>query len=233
MNRHQRRLTKKQMNSQNRHVLDRLNHLINLATQHQNAGRFSDAADAYRMILVAKPDYVEVHNNLGCVLEKQGNPTDAAACFERALALKPDYAPAHTNLGIVLMDQNKLDKAAACFERALALKPDFAESHNYLGIILTDQNKLAQAAARFKHALILKPDYAERTIIAQPLRLFVLAIPILPPSKRLPPGWMIVLPVNGYTCISRRQSARRHRGLCPRLRASAEGQCPEMPGNQL
>ena len=46
-----------------------------------------------------KPDYAEAHNNLGTILQAQGQIAEALACYQRALQLKPDFAEAHNNLG--------------------------------------------------------------------------------------------------------------------------------------
>ena len=71
-----------------------------------------------------KPDYAELHNDLGVILKNQGKLGEAAACYRRALELKPDYAEAHGNLAAALNDQGKLDEAVASHRRALLLNPD-------------------------------------------------------------------------------------------------------------
>jgi tetratricopeptide (TPR) repeat protein len=111
--------------------------------------------------LKLKPDYAEVHNNLGAAFKTQGKLDDAIACFRRALELKPDSAEAHNNLGAALNDQGKPEEAVACYRRALALKPDYAEAHNNLGNAFKDAGKLDEAVACYRRALELKPHYAE------------------------------------------------------------------------
>ena len=66
----------------------------------------------YQRALQAKPDYAEAHNNLGNVLQEQGQAAEAIACYQRALQLKPDYAEAHDNLGNVLQAQGQTDGGA-------------------------------------------------------------------------------------------------------------------------
>ena len=59
-----------------------------------------------------KPDYAEVHSNLGNALKDQGKLEEAIACCRKALQLKPDYAEAHCTLGVALKEQGKLDEAS-------------------------------------------------------------------------------------------------------------------------
>ena len=85
-----------------------------------------------------KPDYAEVHCNLGNALRDQGKSDEGLACYRRALEVKPDYAEVYGNLGNALKEQGKLDEAAACCRRALELKPDYAEGHGNLGGVLEE-----------------------------------------------------------------------------------------------
>ncbi len=51
----------------------------------------------YQHALQLKPDFAEVHFNLGNVFNYQGKLDEAVACYRRALQLKPDFAAAHSN----------------------------------------------------------------------------------------------------------------------------------------
>ena len=161
MNRHQRRLAKKQTGAPQGHSLDRLNQLVALATQHLDAERFEHAEEAYRQILAIRPDYAGACHNLGYALDKQNKLDEAAAYFKKALALKPDFAEALNCLGNVCMKQHNTYEAESCFMQALSIKPDYAKAHNSLGCLFEKQQKLPEAAACYKQALTLKPDYAE------------------------------------------------------------------------
>ena len=93
----------------------------------------------YREALEIKPDYPEVHNNLGVLLAKSGRVDEAMAEYQTALELNPDYPEAHNNLGNALARSGRLDEAIIHFQRALELQPDFAEVHNNLGSALHDK----------------------------------------------------------------------------------------------
>ncbi len=116
---------------------------------------------SYERALRYRPDYAEVHSNLGNVLMAQGKYTEAAASHGRALTHKPDYAEAHNNLGLVLLEQGNVDAAVASYRRALTHKPAYAEAHNNLGNALREQGQSAEAAASYQRALVLDRDNTE------------------------------------------------------------------------
>src|SRR5689334_12514213 len=59
------------------------------ATQSERAQKFEDAVRLYKRVLLLKPDHAEASNNLGRVLQTQGNAKEASIHYARALALMP------------------------------------------------------------------------------------------------------------------------------------------------
>ncbi len=147
--------------SQTPEELAELDALAALAERHGRAGRWAEAAAAYRQMIALRPDSAALRSDLGNVLLVQGQLNEAAIEYERAIALQPDLFQAINNLGNILRHQGKLDQAAASYRQVIALRPDLAEPHNNLGNVLLSQNKLDEAAAHFKHASALRPDLAE------------------------------------------------------------------------
>ena len=72
------------------------------AVRHHMAGRLEDAVARYHRVLFLRPDFAEVHNNLGVALAAQGKVDDAMARYKCAISLKPDCVDAHNNLGVAL-----------------------------------------------------------------------------------------------------------------------------------
>ncbi len=114
-----------------------------------------------RAAIALKPDYVDVHNNLGNVLKALGKFEEAETAYRRALEIRPDYADAHFNLGILLEALGKPDKAEIAYRRTLEIKPDYAEAHFNLGNVLPALGKLEEAEAAYRRALEIKPDHAD------------------------------------------------------------------------
>ncbi len=106
-------------------------------------------------------DDVEVHYNLGYLLQQKGRLPEAEAAFLRALEIKPDFAQAHNDLGTLFQNTNRLPAAEAAYQRALELKPDSAVAFNNLGYLYQVTKRLPEAEAAYLRALELKPDYAE------------------------------------------------------------------------
>ena len=135
--------------------------LAALADREHRADRLSEAAEAYRQILRIDPRLAEAHNNLGNVLNDQGQLDDALVHYQTAATLKPTLLPAHNNLGNILKRQRKLTQAVAAFERALALDNNLAEVHNNLGAVLRELGKDDEGTAHLETALALNPNYAQ------------------------------------------------------------------------
>jgi tetratricopeptide (TPR) repeat protein len=101
------------------------------------------------------------YNNLGAVLERQGNLTEAIACYQEALHIKPDLAEAHDNLGRVLVSQGRMEEAQAHLLRALELSPKMASAHYHLGNLLHRQGRSEAAVAAYTHALMLNDELSD------------------------------------------------------------------------
>ena len=76
---------------------------------------------AYRRALVLRPEYADVHNNLGCLLREQEEPEAAEAAFRRAVEIDPAHVAALDNLGEALRDMGRPEEARQAFQQSLAL----------------------------------------------------------------------------------------------------------------
>jgi tetratricopeptide (TPR) repeat protein len=68
-------------------------------------GKFHDALNAYRTILVQKPSYIPVLYNSGYTLKTAGQLDAAIGIYKKITELKPDYEPAHLALAFALLNQ--------------------------------------------------------------------------------------------------------------------------------
>jgi hypothetical protein len=125
----------------------------------------------YREALRLRPDYAEAHNNLGNVLQQQGELDEAVACHREAIRLKPNYAEAYNNLGVVLQRLGRLEHAILEGRRALQLRPNHPSAHNNLGMALRLLGKWDEAAAEFELALRLQPSYPDACLNLAMVRL--------------------------------------------------------------
>jgi len=132
-----------------------------LALQHHQAGRLTEAEPLYRQILAQQPGHAGALQYLGVIARQQGRHDLAVDLICRAIALQPNSPGAYISLGNVLKDRGQLDQAIAAFGQAIALQPDLAEAHGNLGIALQAKGQLEQAIAAFRRAIQLKPGFPE------------------------------------------------------------------------
>ena len=121
-------------------------------------------------------------NNLGALLDSQGDTAAARPYYERALRIReqvlgpehPDIATSLNNLGGLLRSQGEYGAARPYYERALAIyeqvlgpeHPDTASSLNNLGALLDSQGDTAAARPYLERALhireqVLGPDHPD------------------------------------------------------------------------
>jgi tetratricopeptide (TPR) repeat protein len=111
------------------------------AETHNVLGRMLGLAGADPRAVIAefeaairlKPDYAEVHNNLGLVYLQTGNDEKATAEFRAAIRQRSDYADAHANLGAVLTPTD-VAASIAELEKAVALQPGLLKAHYNLAL---------------------------------------------------------------------------------------------------
>lgn len=120
-----------------------------------------EALTALQKAAVLLPDDVEIHINLGNVLQDLGQLDNAIVSYQHALRINPKVAEAHNNLGNALKDQGQIDAAVASYRRALRINPQYAEAHNNLGAALHDLGRLDDAAASYQRALEINPSFTD------------------------------------------------------------------------
>jgi tetratricopeptide (TPR) repeat protein len=111
---------------------------FDLGCQHEDEGRWAQAAEAYRRALLAGGPDRDTSFNLANVLFAMGHKSQAIERYYQALELDKKFADAWVNLGLALTEQNcKLD-ARTAFEAALLVDPEHAETHYNLADLLED-----------------------------------------------------------------------------------------------
>ena len=122
--------------------------------------RFDAAIESYKQALRIKPDYAEVHNNMGTALSDKGDFEGAIESYKHALKIKPDYLGAYYNMGSVMRDKGDFEGAIESYKHALRIKPDYAGAYNNMGNALSSKGDLAEAIESYKQAIRIKPDFA-------------------------------------------------------------------------
>jgi len=121
-------------------------------------------ADLYRYMLTLQPDAYVLHNNLGAVLEREGDLSGAVACYRRALAAKPerpDEMRTRYNLGRLLARLGEQTEAVEQFVQALRRTPGELVARHDSAVVWAGEGRLREAAALLTAVLRVKPDWAE------------------------------------------------------------------------
>jgi len=125
------------------------------------AGRFAEAAAAYRRALALDRTAAKTHNNLAVALAEQRRFGSALAHYREAVRLDPDYAYAHFNFGNAYRELGRYADAVSAYERALKLSPGWAAALLNCGLALASLGEQAAAEASYREALAARTDYPE------------------------------------------------------------------------
>jgi predicted O-linked N-acetylglucosamine transferase (SPINDLY family) len=118
---------------------------LQLAFQHHQANRFTQAERIYRQIIDLNPRQVEEIYGLAVLAQLLGQHHNAEQFFQKVLQLQPEAAEIHNRLGFTLQQQGKIEEAIACFQKALKIQPDYIEAQANLGNAFHLQGKLTSA----------------------------------------------------------------------------------------
>ena len=125
------------------------------------AGKFAEAADAYRSALTWHPHYVNTHHNLGGVLASQGRLNTAIVHYRDALAIRPAYHEARINLANALLRSGDLIEAKRQAIYVTKHGEHIPEAHALLGAILLHEGNVPASLRALETAIRLKPDFVE------------------------------------------------------------------------
>jgi len=134
---------------------------FDLAIQHHQAGRLSEAEQLYRQLLARQPAHADALHMLGVIAYQTGRHELAVALIRKAIAVHPNWPEAYYNLGNTLKELGQLEEAITAFQRAIALKPNWAEVHNNLGNALQAAGRAAEAIAACRQAIALQANYPQ------------------------------------------------------------------------
>ena len=135
MNRKQRRAALKESPSAGGHragpASDPVGQLFAEADRLQRQNKLNDAARVYKRLLLLKPDHAQASNNLGCVLQVQGNLNEASARFAQALTLMPQLFEQFN--GVCATLAAVLPPIGEAMRRAIAAWPNRLTADQLLG----------------------------------------------------------------------------------------------------
>jgi tetratricopeptide (TPR) repeat protein len=144
-----------------------------LGDAYRFAGRFEEAAPAYRAALNLDPNHLDAWNNLGISRAELGDAKGAEEAWKGALRVKPSYCKGHNNLGGLAFNQREWERARSEFMSTLAYCPDSVVAHYMLGKIYDEALKdNERAQLHYEAVLQIDPHFSR----AEEVRKRLLAI---------------------------------------------------------
>ena len=130
----------------------------NVAVDLMTSGKPAKAEHLLRFLLEHDPGVVELYNNLGVVLIRQGRHAEALSVLNRGIVRFAAYAPLYTNAIRAAQMLGRPDLSAWYEQRGRALAQDdpyflFARALRFF-----EQQRFALAARQFERASAAKPD---------------------------------------------------------------------------
>jgi len=127
----------------------------------QDANRFDEAGEQYRIALRIDSKAEKAHYGLGHVFVAESKLNEAAAELEQALRDDPRNGEIHSFYGYVLEGLGRKDEAIAEYGKGIQLSPKDGKVHyNYAMFLLVGGN-LDQAISEFETALKHTPNHPE------------------------------------------------------------------------
>ncbi len=131
---------------------------LQLASQHQAAGRLPEAENLLRQILKLNPQNAHALHLLGVVTYQAGQPILALDLIRQAIAIEPTAALFESNLAEMSRQQGRIEEAIDHGRKAVAIDPTMASAHSNLGIALFDAKQYDEAEASHMRALAVAPN---------------------------------------------------------------------------
>ena len=125
--------------------------LLELAAEHQDAGRLDQAEAIYNQILSMTRDVDALHL-LGALWQKRGRHDLAIPLLEEAVAIEATYADCWITLFGSLSASGQTEVAVNALRRAAELEPR-SRVWNQLGCLLRDSGRLDESIQAFERAV--------------------------------------------------------------------------------
>jgi tetratricopeptide (TPR) repeat protein len=126
----------------------------------QQLGYWRDSQTLFQHALDITVNNHIAHNNLGAVLENEGQLDEAIGHYREAIRIRSNDTAAHYNLGNALFKQGRFDEAIGEYQEALRLDPDDVRAHINLGNCFYKKGQFEGAISQYQEAIRLEPDNA-------------------------------------------------------------------------
>ncbi len=138
----------------------RIAQLMQLATEHEQAGRLDEAESILRHVIAEAGEHHPALHLMGIVAFKQDRVAESVRLMERSIAVAPMMALYYRNICEVYRVLGQLDEALVAGRRAAALAPDDVHCYHNLGVLHYHRLELDEAIACGERAIALDSGFA-------------------------------------------------------------------------
>ncbi len=131
---------------------------LQIALEHQRAGRLPQAEAMYRQILATVPDEVNALHGLAYLALGARQSDDAERLIRRAIAIDPQSAPLQRALADILYPQGRSAETIAALERSIELQPTDASAYLNLAVLFCDQGRPKEAVDVCRRCIAINPN---------------------------------------------------------------------------
>ena len=110
-----------------------------------------------RALKVTRGNFI-AHQNLGNVLESEGNLDRALDQYQEAVRESPKYGRIYENVATIFIKHGRYTEALTELKKATYLNPNSSTAFNSIGSIALVENRYGDAATALKRAVELDPD---------------------------------------------------------------------------
>ena len=134
--------------------------LVDLAQRLAASGDVDGGVERLRQAAEVSPDYPDIHQRMGEMLERMGRLDDAIAEHRAAAASQADYLDAHVSLAFCLLKQGLRDESAAAFRRALEVKKRHIDRPFQEGLEALERGDAERASEMMHEVFLAVPQLA-------------------------------------------------------------------------
>ncbi len=131
--------------------------------------RWQEAMGYYRQAIavdIFPPLKLGAYNNLGNLLQQQGQIGDALLMYQKTIEIDPTFALGYYHRGMAFKRLGKLDSAIAAYRKAIEHNPHYAQAYQNLGVAYLKGGNVPESLKAFREAIALydhtQPEAGDR-----------------------------------------------------------------------
>lgn len=120
-------------------------------------GKYEDAENTYKKVLMQAPDYDQALHALAVLYLHRSWPGQAVPLLQKAISLNPTDPLYYSNLGTALLQTGHAKEAVSCYQNSIELDADYVSAYNNLAFAYDAMGEYGREVSVLKQGLERKP----------------------------------------------------------------------------